>query len=60
MHGVRLKKCVECRHYHIEGISERCALERNTYTNWMGTCYIEHPSQRNLRGNCEHYEKKTD
>jgi len=50
-------RCVECRHYEIEGISERCALKKNTYKNWLGVMYTEHPSQKNLRGDCEDYEK---
>jgi len=60
MRGVRLIKCVECKFYTIEGISQRCTKEDNTYNNWLGVMFKKHPDELNLRGNCEDYEEKTN
>jgi hypothetical protein len=57
MPRLRVIKCAECRYFRIEGISERCTKEDNTYKNWLGLMYKWHPRQLNLRGNCEDYEK---
>lgn len=50
-------RCAGCVHYAKEGISDRCNLESNTYKNWLGVMYKEHPNQKNLRGRCEDYEE---
>ena len=57
MRGVRLIKCIECKFYTIEGISERCTREDNQYTNWLGLMYKKHPAELNLRENCKSYEE---
>jgi RNA polymerase subunit RPABC4/transcription elongation factor Spt4 len=57
---VERKQCVACQHYMIEGISHRCTLEDNTYKNWLGMMYIEHPNQKNLRGQCSDYKPMED
>jgi len=60
MRRVRLVQCKACRFYMEEGISQRCIVDDNTYKTWMGLTYKKHPSEINLRGNCEDYEEKAD
>lgn len=51
-------RCAGCVHYTREGISDRCNLESNTYQNWLGMMYKEHPDQKNLRGRCQDYKPR--
>jgi hypothetical protein len=50
--------CKNCKFYSIEGISERCTKERNTYHNWLGMMYKKHPTDKNLRGRCKDHEEE--
>ena len=52
--------CHTCKFYMIEGISNRCTRNDNTYNNWLGLMYKKHPDELNLRGDCEYYEEKID
>lgn len=59
MRGVRviIIKCVGCQHYAEDGICRRCNYDENTYQNWLGMAYIEHPTVKNRKGDCEDYEE---
>jgi hypothetical protein len=50
-------KCTECRFYTEEGTSLRCTQADNTWEHWAGLAYKKHPTEKNLRGNCEDYEE---
>ena len=55
-----IHRCAGCVHYKLDGISHRCTHTTNTYRTWLGKMYIEHPDQKNRKGDCKHHEEKSD
>jgi hypothetical protein len=54
---IERNKCEQCVHYGEEGISQRCFLETNLSSNWLGVIYLEHPDQKNILGRCPDYKE---
>ena len=54
---IRLK-CKDCVWYRKGKNAERCFVESNLSTNWLGVVYMKHPDWKNYNDACIDYEKK--
>ena len=52
--------CQTCRHYNVEGVTDRCEHEKNITTNYLGKIYKKAPYWRNPRGKCKDYKRKEE